>query len=281
MKRKPGFWSGLLGLILFSSATQATDIFFVNTFSGSQYGDKIGLSRVGLYRDGTLHVYDYEDMIPSTLTGINLPGTGPVTTLLYASPLDSNRGNAMNDVFLNTGLFNTGEGTGDFSSGQYYTRQTFASPVVNGPGTDLLIASIELDFSTFATHQTAFYASFDGLSSHYVPTNSSDEFRLSAVDIIPYYARAGSVSDPSHLSEATIHTGSLGNGSAIPRPVLRELDLSDFGIAIGDSISDLWIQSDSALGRDLFLTMAIGLPDVPEPSSLILLSSALLVTRRR
>lgn len=280
MGTKPAFWGSVVAVLLLGASVQAQDgLFFVDTFSGGQLGDKVGLQRVGLYRGGELYTYRWDDeIIRSNLTAINSTNS---TVLLYANPFDGNGSQAMNDQFLNTGLYRLSEGGGDFSSGENFFKQTFEAPIVNGPGTDLIVVSIEFDFDTLVSNQTDYFVSFDGLTSQLVEEDENDEFRLSTVESIPLYSLGAGITDPSDLGLATNPVGGLGNDTALPQPVLRELDLSDFGVAPGASITDIWIQDSDGNGNGLFPTMVFGLPDIPEPSSLVLLSAALLAIRRR
>lgn len=263
------------------AATAAGEVVFATTFGGGAFGEKVGLSGVGVERGGDVYAYDMDQMIGVTLGAINLPAAGLRTILLYADPLDNDRHLTMNDAFVNTGLLDCGDGPGEFSS--EYIRLDFESPVINDIGADLLVTSIAFDFDDgFQTHPSDYFVSLNGSESSLIQAAGTPEFRLDGVDSIPYYGYQGGVTSPAGLSGPVQHTGGLGNATATSVPTIQSLDLSDLGIAPGASVSSIWMQDSSLNGNSFYPTMVLGLPRIPEPgSALLVLCGALACGARR
>ncbi len=255
---------------------------------GGAHGEKLTLNQVGVQRGGIgdNYFYTYGEMIGVSLDEVNIPGASPTdlrTVLLYANPLDGNRGNAFTDQYVNTGFFDMGKGNGDFQSpGAEFIKVDFDEPVKNDVGPDVLVSAIGVQLTSFFASPDPYHVSFDGINS--VLVDDPDEFRLLGVDSIPYYAYQGGVTSPSQLGTDPIQsTGGLGNATATATPVLHSLDLSDFGIAEGATVSSMYLQDQSAINSRAYPTMVLGLPAIPEPTTAALLGtlSLVLVGKRR
>jgi hypothetical protein len=268
------------------AVTVDAQVVVIGAGGGGGLGDKVRLDSVGVRRGGItdIYTYSYEELITPSLEAINVPAASPDATrtvLLYANPLDAQRDQTVSDQYVNTGLFDPGHGDGDFASpGVEYTKLSFSAPVVNDVGPDLLGFFIGFEFNTWFLGMRPYYVSFDGTTSFLV--DQAEDMHMSAVQSIPYYAYHGGITSPDDfLSEVPSQTGWLGNPTAIPTPIVQSLDLSDFGVAPGASISSLYIH-DSTNSGSIYPTLFAGLPAIPEPTTLTLLAAAsVLAVRRR
>jgi|GEM_PF-2752702 len=228
---------------------------FLNV-SGGVLGDRVALNTVGVQRGVDNFLYDYSDLLIPTLADTNIPSPGTRSILLYADPLDTQRDQALSDPFLNTGFLDFGEGNGSFAAGAEMIRLDFADPVVNDVGPDIIMAGIGFQFFIPVR---PFYLSFDGIASFEI--SGTSEFEGPTVDSIPYYAFPGGITAPSELvTEPPQNTGGLGNSTAIPRPQFITIDLSNLGIAPGESISSIYMQDKVNDSRDFYPVFVAGLP---------------------
>ncbi|MCB9865353.1 MAG: PEP-CTERM sorting domain-containing protein [Phycisphaerales bacterium] len=276
-----GIGTACAGLLVFANAAPA-NINFVNTGGGG--GDRVDLTGIGVQRGAVGYNYTYADLITPTLTAANIPGPGTTGVLLYADPLDTNRDQALSDAHLNTGFLDTGEGTGSFTApGDKFIALSFPEPVVNSAGPDLLVFGFGFEFDFGVSSTSSSYISFDGTTVHHL--ERAADFALATIDPVPMYAFSGGITTPAELnSKSPSNVGFLGNPpTALLRPVIHELDLSDYGIAANASINALYVQDDATDDRDLYPTLVAGLRPVPEPTSgaLAVLAAAGLIRRRR
>jgi hypothetical protein len=275
---------GCAVVILATCGSARANINFAN-IAGGWLGDRLSLQQIGVQRGAVARSYAFSDLLQPTLDKLNIPrvGEAPRTLLLYAHPLDGDRDQVLGDEYINTGFLDPGRGTGGFGAGAEFVRLNFETPVRNEAGPDLLVFGISFEFSFGFSTLSSSYISFDGITSHKVTRDA--DFALGPISNVPMYAYADGVTSPSQLvTETPSPAGALGNPpTAIPRPVIHALDLSEFGLAEGASIDMLYLQDDSADNRNLFPTMVMGLPSaVPEPGVglLVLLGASLVVFRR-
>lgn len=241
------------------------EINFVNLASGP--GDRIVLQRIGVQRGGEAFEYDYAELITPILDDINVPSDGLRVVLLYADPLDDDRVHALSDPYVNTGIFDPGQGDGNFAPGAEFIKLTFAAPVRNEAGCDLLVFSIGFDIFS---GPRPFYISFDGATSYLVDT--APDLALGGIEIIPYYLFGGGITAPSELLTKTpMPAGLLGNPpTVIPVPIIHVLDLSDFGVVDGGSIDTLYLHDASGTTSFYGPTMVVGLPAVSAPNCTVM-----------
>lgn len=244
-------------------------IWFAN-LSGTVNSDRLDLETVGVFRDGPSYAYQFNELIPGTVTAVNIPGdTRTVVLSADGYPPAGAPSGLLRDSGLNTGLLTPGLGDGDFQDGDEFVEYTFSQPVVNGPGSDLVLAFITFDFETFGSDPGPYWLMPGGG----VPTqiDRAADLNLGSVPSIPYFAYVdGGPTDPGDfLSTNVQQTGSLGTSGALARPSLQSVDLSELGVLPGESIVSLRIWDDDfSNGNSIHPTLIAGLPVVPEPSSL-------------
>lgn len=224
--------------------------------SGGVLGDRVSLTQIGVQRGAETHVYTYDDLLIPALDAISLQIGSSRVVMLYADPLDGFFDLALSDRYVNTGLFDIGQGVGAFATGAEYIQLGFGTPVINDEGPDLVLAYISFVFIP----SQRFFLSVDGSTAW--PVDKAPEFMGGQIDNIPYYSFTEDIDEPLDLlNNVSNHVGNLGNPpSAIPMPMFMSLDLSDFGVAPGGSISTLYLQDKASDNRDIRLTFVAGLP---------------------
>ncbi|HEV2294685.1 MAG TPA: PEP-CTERM sorting domain-containing protein [Tepidisphaeraceae bacterium] len=234
------------------------------------------LTSVSVNRSGTTHTY-----VPSTLTGVNLTDVAAFATPLLvpgnnaALPASGTRANLLGDWRLDSGViepFSIAGGTLDSF------EVTFDKPVVNSVGEDILA------FDVGGLETTFFYINNDDSQAG----NTASPQRVAPADFarnllqVNYslfsYNNGGdqNVNDLAEL-ESPVGYAFLSNGTGVGVSAVG-LDLTDFGVAPGATISSLRFQAVS--GR-IDPVLIVGLPAVPEPAGMALLSLGGLALLRR
>lgn len=133
---------------------------------------------------------------------------------------------------------------------------TFVSPVLNRPGADIVVIDIGRDFND------EFDVTIDGVT---VTVANNSDVSEGAERFFSIWTSTQSVfASVADLNAATFN---LANGGATSERPINLLDLSDFGVAAGDSVSAIALASS---GHDLMLVAGFAAP-IPEPSSMLLL----------
>ena len=236
------------------------------------------LTSVSVNRAGTIHTY-----VPTQLTGVDLTDVASFATPLLVPgnnaslPAPGTRASLLEDGRLDSGViepFSIAGATLDSF------EVTFLNPVVNSVGEDILV------FDIGGLETTFFYINNDDSQAG----NAASPQRVDAADFatnllqVNYslfaYDNAGdqNVNDLAEL-ESSVGYAFSSNGTGVGVSAVG-LDLSDFGVAPGATISSIRFQGVSGRIDPVFIA---GLPAVPEPGglSLAILASAGYWLRRR
>ncbi|HEX7009501.1 MAG TPA: PEP-CTERM sorting domain-containing protein [Phycisphaeraceae bacterium] len=212
---------------------------------------------------------------PSQLIGVDLANVAATGSVLLVPSMESvpaagTRASLLEDMRLNTGIINP------FSTGapaDQAFQVNFLTPVVNSTGADIIV------FEIGAGDSTAFWVNGDRDNLRH--NVAAADFSAALLTEMPHtlYRHDGNVVGLDTLETSTswsLDNHFTGNVVAIG------LDLSDFGIAEGASVTSLHWQTTSISSR-LDAVLVAGLPAVPEPASLTLLgvAGACLLGRRR
>lgn len=267
----------------FSSPNASAQITQSVTVGFPGAGDQRVLSSLIIQRGDRSVGYNFADLVTPTLTDINVPATAGASrsVLLHPEPLPTDRVRVLNDALVNSGLYDIGAGAGSFEAGSEFVELTFAQPIVNDQGPDLLIGSLAFDFiNGFRTEPPDYFVSFDAAAGQVV-SGQEPAHRIFPVPDVPIFAIEGGVTEPAQLDDPLTPSGLFGDPNGVVTPVIQALDLSDFGFAPGASFTTLRLQ-DSSLDFARFApTLVVGLPAIPEPSTLSLLMLLICAGARR
>jgi hypothetical protein len=235
------------------------------------------LTSVSVNRGGTLHTY-----VPTQLTGVDLTDVAAFATPLLVPgnnaslPAPGTRATLLEDGRLDSGVIEPFSTAGTTLES---FEVTFLNPVVNSVGEDILV------FDIGGLETTFFYINNDDSQAG----NAASPQRVDAADFatnllqVNYslfaYDNAGdqNVNDLTEL-ESSVGYSFSSNGTGVGVSAVG-LDLSDFGVAPGATISSIRFQGVS--GR-IDPVLIAGLPAVPEPGglSVAILASAAYGLRR-
>ncbi|MDQ8209077.1 hypothetical protein QEH52_16245 [Coraliomargarita sp. SDUM461003] len=161
------------------------------------------------------------------------------------------------DWFADTGIINPS--TDNNSSGA-----NFVSPVTNIEGADMFIYEI----SSNPSSADSFKIEINGTQLTFTSANYGDSgVDTNSADVL------STSSTPSNL------TSLLSLGTSVSSPNIEQsivgvaIDFSDFGVALGDTVSSFTFNSTTASGSSTFDPVIIAA--VPEPQSLALLAGLL------
>jgi hypothetical protein len=264
-------WIAALVYLACTVPSAQGQIWFVNV-SGTAQSDKVALETVGVYREGPGFAYEFEDLILGSVTAVNIPGAlRTVVASADGYPLSGAPDGLLNDQFLNTGLFTPGLGDGNFQAGDEFVEYTFDQPVVNGPGSDVVLSFITFDFGDFESPPGPYWLMPGGGTPTQIDRDADVD--LTAVEIVPAFGFLdGGPTDPSDFLTTNVQqTSGLGNANATPRPSLHLIDLTELGIALDETILSLRIWDDDfSNGNTIYVMTIAGFPAVPEPSTGVL-----------
>jgi hypothetical protein len=216
--------------------------------------------------------------VPADLIGVDLTDVDafqiPLLTQGNASlPAAGTRAALIEDGRLDTGVVNitTTNGTPDRSM-----ELTFASPVINSDGEDILL--LELD----GGDSVRFWINDDRTNRSADVAAAS--FSGSLISGMPYtafaYNNAGD-QDINSLSELESPLGFTANPTTEGTIRGVGLDLSAVGVPLGGSVDRIRLQSIAGAGGRVDPVFIAALPPVPEPAALALLALTPLIARRR
>lgn len=221
--------------------------------------------------------------VPSQLTGVDLTDVGATGSVLLVEnsaslPAPGTRAALLEDGRLDTGVINP---VSTSSPVDFSFEVTFAAPVVNSDGEDIVI------FEVGSGDPTRFYA--DGNAGQVLNVTAANFTTnlLTGMPITLYAyndpAGGGTVDTLAELETSTTYTLDAG-GSGPANVAGIGLDLSAFGVPAGASVNSLRFQTTST-GSRLDPVLIVGLPAVvPEPgglASLAIAAAAALLARRR
>jgi hypothetical protein len=259
------FLAGMGGAIAVAGAPAAAAVIGA-TVADASSGDYT-LTSVSVTRGGA-GTFTY---VPTQLTGVDLTDVAAFATPLLVPgnnaslPAPGTRATLLEDGRLDSGViepFSTAGATLDSF------EVTFLNPVVNSVGEDILV------FDIGGLETTFFYINNDDSQAD----NAASPQRVDSSDFasnllqVNYslfsYNNGGdqNVNDLAEL-ESPVGYAFSSNGTGVGVSAVG-LDLSDFGVAAGGTISSIRFQGVS--GRIDPVVIA-GLPAVPEPSGLALL----------
>lgn len=219
---------------------------------------------------------------PAQLIGIDLTDVDayqiPLLTQANSSlPAPGTRATLIEDGRLDTGVINitTTNGTPDRS-----VEVTFARPVVNSAGEDILLFEVGGDDNIrFWINNDRTSQSADLTTGAYsTPLLTGVPFTLFSYNDAGDQDIGGSNGE-SGLAELESPTGFSFNANSSGAIEALGLDLSSVGVPLGGSVRSIRFQSLTGGGR-LDPVLIVGLPAVPEPAGVALLGVAALALRR-
>jgi hypothetical protein len=221
--------------------------------------------------------------VPGQLTGVDLTDVDAFQTPLLVQrnaslPAPGTRATLIEDGRLDTGVVNitTTNGTPDRS-----VEVTFASPVVNSAGEDILLFDINGDDGV------RFWINDDRTNQGFTLTTANySADLLTGMPYTSYNYANGSDQDINDLAELESPTGFGTPTNASASINALGLDLSSVGVPLGGSVTSIRFQSVAGAGGRVDPVLVAGLPAVvPEPATAVLLaltaSGATLGRRRR
>ena len=239
-------------------------------------GGAIDLTSVRVQRGGTVMDLAVEELIPVEVTSF----TGHSGHALIASngALPEPRRLTSSDFSLQTGLINPDgsreplttdpiTSVPDSSEASLTPGMAirFQSPVVNGPGPDVIF--FELQSIGYPPEGDAFHVSplqfRDGLRSHTIQVydltlESPEALRVATFHIHMFKGPVDSLEDLETREHASRHGGSKFRGLAVG------IDLSDLGYANGERVEGLFIQDAMDDQHNVDPVFIAGLPSISE-----------------
>lgn len=231
--------------IAISTTSSAFGVVTGMTNSGSDFGD------VTVLRGGTSFTYDLSEVTGiADVTAFNGESASVILTGDgQALPAAGSRQTLLEDDRIDTGLINE-ENAGGVTAG---AALTFDAPIVNSVGVDIVFFEINP-----GTSGDTFRVTINGVTN----TIGDDGMVLTAAqqpDSDLYASTAGEVNTLAQLESDTFTKASDISGQAL---FAYSIDLSDFGVAVGDAVGSMEIASATS-GSTGDPTFFAGLPEVP------------------
>ena len=256
-------WIALAGLAPCASGS-TVGVTVADASSGDYTLTSVTVSRAGA--GGGTFTY-----LPSELIGVDLTDVDAFQIPLLVQngsslPAAGTRATLLEDGRLDTGVINitTTNGTPDRA-----LEVTFATPVVNSAGEDVLLFDLGGDDGLrFWIHNNRNEPDSEDLAS--------TAFSANLISGMPYtlygYSNGGD-QDINSLEELESPVGYSLNSNSSGDIRAIGLDLSLVGVPLGDAVSSIRFQSQAPSGR-IDPVMIVGLPAVPEPAGLASVAAA-------
>ena len=262
----------LAGPLLASAASAATiGATVVDASSGNYTLTSVSVTR------GSAGTFTY---VPGDLTNVTLTDVAAVGTPILvqrgsALPEPSDRKSLLEDFRLDTGIINP---FGDGNAQDLSFEVTLTSPVVNSAGEDIIVFDSVPDGGS--GDPTRFWISGADRDTGSVVVSGYSGDLLQAIPFTTFAYNNGGDANINDLAELKTAVG-FGAGSNDSGNVRAAgIDLSSFGIPLGGTVTALRFQADTTTAR-LDPMLIVGLPEIPEPSGLALISLASLALARR
>ncbi len=214
--------------------------------------------------DGTTH--DATNLVNGTMTGVT--DTGQVQLMVGSdtsapSPGAGNRSGMLSDLRLDTAILNINE-----------MVFTFDQAIVNTGSGDIDLVFFDWGaFSSDVFNVTINGTTFTGMATGNVPTGG-DFHSESASLTANYFATPSPHDGITTVAELDSMTfGTVKNTSSGGSQGVIGLDLTDFGVLVGGSISQMTITESGSVTVDP--SLILGIQAVPEPSSLLMIGLGL------
>jgi hypothetical protein len=197
-----------------------------------------------------------------------------------------------NDDVLNTGFFNIASGSGIAVGESPVQNSTlglginFLSPVINGPGYDIVLFDLILGASLSQAFDRVVVSGLTGGLSYAAHSTGFKLFNPGSPSLYPSFARSiatanqykqdnlASLADlENNVATLVSWTGPPGFIQALGVRAIG-IDLTDLGVLTSQSVTGIFIQS--ATGASFDPVFIAGLQPVPEPSSFASCSSAVI-----
>jgi hypothetical protein len=263
----------MLTLGVFLATPQALGSIVGVTVADASSGDYT-LTSVSVTRGGA-GTFTY---VPADLTAVQLTDIDSFSIPIMAPggstlPPPGARAALIEDGRLDTGVINvtTTNGTPDRSM-----EITFASPVINSDGEDILL------FDRDGGDSVRFWINDDraGQSADILAAAFTGNL-ISSMPFVEFtYNNAGDT-DINSLDELNSPVGFTANPTGTGTIRGAGLDLSAVGVPLGGSIDRIRLQSIAGAGARIDPVFFAALPPVPEPAALALLALTPLIARRR
>lgn len=264
-----------IGCAVAAAASSASAAVIGATVADASSGDYT-LTSVSVDRGANIYTY-----VPSQLTGVDLTDVASFATPLLVPgnnaslPAPGTRATLLEDGRLDSGViepFSIAGGTLDSF------EVTFLQPVVNSDGEDILVFDIGgLETTFFYINDDDSQASNAASPQRVVPGDFATNLLQVNYSLFSYDNGGDrNVNDLAEL-ESPVGYAFFSNGTGVGVSAVG-LDLTDFGVAPGGTISSIRFQAVS--GR-IDPVLIVGLPAVPEPAGLALLGVGALALLRR
>lgn len=259
---------------------------FADVIVGAQatYGssnDVVTLTRLDVNRNGSNVSYTVGELTTGTISAINLPGGARRMIIRenFASWNGAPNG-FLNDPVLTRGMWTPGKGNdGVLSPGEEFTEYTFAQPIVNGRGTELLFGFISARINDSTGAPGPYWISADGAAGTLISRPADFAFpSTSALSTTAFFSNG--VTSPSDFLQTTVQhqPNFLGGLNRGPIPSLQLIDLTDLGVPENASINAIRFWDDGINDPETihptYIAAFPALSAVPEPSTAGLLLCA-------
>lgn len=233
-------------------------------------GNKLNLTEIEVVTgDGIAlpnRTFGVADLIPVSVTDyLSVPEANAANTITVlgtpdgTAPEGGQRLALLGDAHLNTGVFNP-------SYGSPGVRLTFARPVVNGPGADVVI--FELTIGSGQTPDPVEVRQPSGAGVAYNAVSGDYELQGAIPAELAPVTFAATVEHGGTVNLEELNDADLSVGGAVTNPKWHVLaiDLDRLGVPSWGSIADLEILSDNrSRNQPVDLLMVMGLPPAELP----------------
>jgi hypothetical protein len=236
-------------------APAIAQITFLN-YSGVAGDARVSFQRVGVTRGSSNYAYWDTEIILPRLNRVNYATPNSQVNVLTPSTAPHDGDVLLRDLYLNTGISRPGAGDGtSFAASDNWTQVTFDKPIVNSPGPDGVLATLQFLWVT----PNYFPAMISTSAGHSYLFPKSGGFAGGESNPNQYLYPAGVYTPDAMLTTTPVIAGGLNR----PTWVLQAFDLSTMGIAAGASVSSLYLQEWSGNnGNGSPISFVAGFPPV-------------------